>query len=368
MRCDYLSVLKGYRFLLVFVVLLGFMVTGGSSALAACPGAQEEAAVSPDATPEVWQVKPNQVPAGSEVTFQVEGRNFAEGVRAESENPEKVTVTSARRVSSGKLEVKVAISGQAPVGDAGFYVRNPQGSGSGYGGFGITPAQAAPPAPTAEIGPSAPATPEVAAVNPARANQGATLSLKITGKHFAKDAKVSFSNPGITVAEVKPKATEIAARIQVARDAEAGTGSLYVTNSSGPQAESPFEVVASQAPAKPATKPAAVVTTEETTGGAAARYEVYNLGEGVNILQTPNKPKGILGVVGGKLRYEEAGKEVFSVAPSEIKEIDANSVFGYNTGTFHVILNSGPTYNFAAASLSITDGQKILDSLKRALR
>ena len=177
MRREYLSVLKGYRFLLALAVLLGFMVTGNSPAVAACPGAQEEAAVSPDATPEVWQVKPNQVPAGSEVTFQVEGRNFAEGVRAESDNPEKVKITSVRRVSDSKLEVKVAISGQAPVGDAGFYVRNPQGSGSGYGGFGITPAQAAPPAPTAEIGLSAPATPEVAAVNPARANQGATLSL-----------------------------------------------------------------------------------------------------------------------------------------------------------------------------------------------
>ena len=69
----------------------------------------------------------------------------------------------------------------------------------------------------------------------------------------------------------------------------------------------------------------------------------------------------------GKLRYVEAGKEVFSVGPAEIKEIDANSVLGYNTGTFHVILNSGPTYNFAPASLSISDGQKMLDSLKRAL-
>jgi hypothetical protein len=366
MRRVYRSVLKGDRFLLVFVVLLGFMVTGSLPAVAACPGAQGEVAVSPDATPEVWQVKPNQVPAGREVTFQVEGRNFAEGVRAESENTEKVKITSARRVSSSKLEVKVAISGQAPVGDAGFYVRNPQGHGSGYGGFGITPAQAPPPAPTAEVGPSVPATPEVAAVNPARANQGASVSVKITGKNFAKDAKVSFSNSGITVAEVKVKATEIAARIQVGRDAEAGTGSLYVTNPSGPQAESPFEVVASQAPAKPATKPAVAVTTEETTG-AAARYEVFNLGEGVSILQNPNKPKGLLSVAGGKLRYEEAGKEVFSVAPSEIKEIDANSVFGINTGTFHVILNSGSTYNFAAASLSMTDGQKMLDSLKRGL-
>ena len=264
MRREYLAMLKGDRFLLALAVLLGLMVTGNSPAVAACPGAQGEVAVSPDATPEVWQVKPNQAPAGSEVTFQVEGRNFAEGVRAESENADKVKITSLRRVSSSKLEVKVAISGQAPAGDAGFYVRNPQGHGSGYGGFGITPAQAPPPAP-------------------------------------GKPAKTTV-----------PAATEV-------------------------------------------------------SGGAVSKYEVFNLGEGVSILQNPNKPKGVLSVVGGKLRYEEAGKEVFSLAPSEIKEIDANSVLGYSTGTLHVILNSGPTYNFAPASLSMSDGQKMLDSLKRAL-
>jgi hypothetical protein len=355
MRRDARSLKWGDRF--VLVVFLGFMMTGGSSALTACPGAQGETAVSPDATPEVWQVKPNQAPAGSEVTFQIEGRNFAQGVRAEAENAEMVKVTSVRRVSSSKLELKVSISRQAPVSDAGFYVRNPQGHGSAYGGFGITAAQA----PTAEVQPSAPATPEVAAVNPARVAQGAAASLKITGKDFASDAKVSFSNPGITVAEAKAKATEISARIQVAADAAPGTGSLYVTNPNGQQAESPFEVVAAQAPAKP------TVPAKTQPSGAADRYEVYNLGEGVNILQNPNKPKGVLSVVGGKLRYEEAGKEVFSAAPSDIKEMDANVVFGYNTGTFHVTLNAGQNYNFAAATLSISDGQKVLESLKRAL-
>ena len=158
MRRKFLSVLKSDRFLLALAVLLGFMVTGNSPA-AACPGAQGEAAVSSDATPEVWQVKPNQAPAGSEVTFQVAGRNFAEGVRAESESTDKVKITSARRVSDSKLEVKAAISGQAPLGDASFYVRNPQGHGSGYGGFGITSAQVPTPVPTQEVEPSAPATP-----------------------------------------------------------------------------------------------------------------------------------------------------------------------------------------------------------------
>jgi hypothetical protein len=42
-------------------------------------------------------------------------------------------------------------------------------------------------------------------------------------------------------------------------------------------------------------------------------------------------------------------------------------VLGYDTGTFHVILKSGKTYNFAPASLSVTDGQKMLESIKQAL-
>jgi hypothetical protein len=74
-----------------------------------------------------------------------------------------------------------------------------------------------------------------------------------------------------------------------------------------------------------------------------------------------------LSVAGGKLKYQEAGKTVFIVGRGEITEIDANTVLGYDTGTFHVILKSGKTYNFAPASLSVTDGQKMLESIKQAL-
>jgi hypothetical protein len=117
--------------------------------------------------------------------------------------------------------------------------------------------------------------------------------------------------------------------------------------------------------AKP--KPPVATTPPQKSSSAEQRFEVYNLGEGMNILQSADKPRGTLNVGGGKLRYQEAGKSVFAVGRGEITEIDANTVLGYDTGTFHVILKSGKTYNFAPASLSVADGQKMLESIKHAL-
>jgi cell division septation protein DedD len=131
-------------------------------------------------------------------------------------------------------------------------------------------------------------------------------------------------------------------------------------------APAPASVSTPEVTPKPPVRPVAPAPAEKT-GGAEQRFEVYNLGEGVNILQSADKPKGTLSVGGGKLKYQEAGKAVFSAGRAEIAEIDANSVLGYNTGTFHVILKSGKTYNFAPASLSVADGQKMLGSIKHAL-
>jgi len=127
----------------------------------------------------------------------------------------------------------------------------------------------------------------------------------------------------------------------------------------------PVRPVAPTPTAQP--KPPSTPTPAQKTASAEPRFEVYNLGDGVNILQSANKPRGTLSVAGGKLKYQEAGKTVFIVGRGEITEIDANTVLGYDTGTFHVILKSGKTYNFAPASLSVTDGQKMLESIKQAL-
>jgi cellobiose-specific phosphotransferase system component IIA len=39
-----------------------------------------------------------------------------------------------------------------------------------------------------------------------------------------------------------------------------------------------------------------------------------------------------------------------------------------NTGTFHIILNSGQAHNFIAASLRPADSQSIIDALRKALK
>jgi acyl dehydratase len=54
------------------------------------------------------------------------------------------------------------------------------------------------------------------------------------------------------------------------------------------------------------------------------------------------------------------------VTRAEVKEITANAVLGYNTGTFHVILKSGKSYNFALTSLDITDLRGWNESRRRA--
>lgn len=85
-------------------------------------------------------------------------------------------------------------------------------------------------------------------------------------------------------------------------------------------------------------------------------------------MQARNKPKGALALEGGKLRFEEAGKEVFTVATTDVKEVDVNMLLGMNTGTFHIILSSGQTYDFVATSLRPGDTQSMVDALKRALK
>jgi hypothetical protein len=214
-----------------------------------------------------------------------------------------------------------------------------------------------------EVEPSAPGTPEVASVAPPRAVRASELKLKVTGKNFASGVKVAFSNPGIRVLETRAaKRTELVARIRIAPDAPTGTSNLFVVNPDDSEAEVAFEVVDGQA------APSADGHGARSAGAAAQRFEVYSLGDATTILQTPGKAKGVLIVGGGKLKYEEGGKEVFSASPGDIQEIDINSYFGVKTPVFHIILNSGKILNFVTPSLQMSDSQSLVDSLRRALR
>jgi hypothetical protein len=219
---------------------------------------------------------------------------------------------------------------------------------------------ASPPAPATETQPSAPATPEVTSVDPSRAMPGSDTTLKVTGKNFAPDAKVSFANPGIRVVNIKPSSsTGLAVHIKVAHDAAPGATSLYVINPDDQEGEAPFEV-AGKGPAPPATP---------ATPGAAAgqRYEAYHLGNPLEAMQAHGKVKGALVVSAGKLRFEEGNKILFNVALREVKEVAINTLGGFNTGTFHVFLTSGKTYHFAPGSLHTGENQTIVDALRKAL-
>lgn len=366
MRCFVLAMWHSKKLLLV-VACLACVGAGGGVIFAALP--QGEAGVSPQETPEIRQVKPSQGAPGDELTLTIEGTHFALGAYV-SFSTSAIRVVSAQRADATHLQTKISIDKNAHPGTVGLFVSNTASPVAETpfvivgGATPAAPSPAPPLAPTAEIQPSQIDTPEVVSVEPPRATLGSRVNLKITGKNFGKDAKVSFSNPGIRVLEAAAaKPTELTARIEVAQDASPGKSSLFVVNPNDRETEFPFEVVAGTptAPTSPST------STSESGSSEPQHFEVINLGEGINILQNPNKPKGTLTVASGKIRYEEGGKEIFSASPAEVKEIDANVILGLNTGTFHIILNSGKTYNFVAASLRPADSQAIVDSLRRAL-
>lgn len=244
----------------------------------------------------------------------------------------------------------------------------------------------------AEIEVSPDATPEITQVKPSQAGAGDEVTLTIAGRNFSRGAYVSFTNPAIHVVSTRRvSATQLEARVAIGGRVTAGAVSLYVSNPASSVAETLFTITGALAPsapeaegvasgsstaasaAAPTASPAPAATPASTpapaaiAGSTTQRFQVYNLGDVVSILESSNKPKGTLAISGGRLSYQEGDKEVFSVPLGEIKEVEANTLLGVNTGTFHVILNSGKTYNFVAASLRPAESQQIVDSLRKAL-
>ncbi|MGA9059011.1 MAG: hypothetical protein WB763_21165 [Terriglobia bacterium] len=362
MRGSDLQTRRAFRRGLILAAAIALLWAGGGLAVVALPPQE----IPADATPQVQQLNPSQAAPGEEVTIVVEGQNFSPGAYVSFTNP-SIHVVSTRRVSGTELEVKLAISKKAQAGAISLYVSNPA-SIAAEAEFTIAPAAvpapaapAAPSTPAEEVHPSESSTPEVTSVAPPRAAPRTQASLKITGKNFAQGAKVSFLNPGIRVLETTATATtELTVRIQITADAPTGKTSLFVVNPDDKEAEAPFEVAGGT------TKAAAV---SEPASSAGQRFDVYNLGDVASLLQSHNKTKGTLMVTGQKLTYEESGKEVFSTPLSDIREVDANIIPGLNlnTGTFHINLTSGKTYNFIAGSLRPADSQSIVDSLRKAI-
>lgn len=385
-------------------VVIGVLVVALPAVLrAASP--QTDTDVSPEATPEIRQVTPSQAGAGDEVTVIVEGKNFAAGAYVSFSTP-TVHAIITKRASATQLEARVVVGKKAEGGTVSLFVSNPASSVA-EAPFTITggaaPAEAppsrpaevpAPPMPPAaqasSLAPSAAAaqpatsTPEVTAVEPARAGKGSQLEIKIRGKNFAKGGKVAFSNPGIRVLDTQvTKESELTARIQIADDAATGSSGLFVVNPDDNETEAAFVVTdeaptttaaaasgstSPSAPAAPATPSTPAAKSEEKGAAESTQFEVISLADVAGIFQKGNRPKGTLTLSGSKLRYEESGKEVFAVTTADIKEVAANTFLGVNTGTFHVILNSGQTYNFIATSLRPADSQSIIDALRKVMK
>lgn len=223
---------------------------------------------------------------------------------------------------------------------------------------------------------SAGTVPQISSVKPASVTPGSTLNLKIGGKNFSGGTRAAFQNPGIHVlgVEVK-KSSEMEVRIKVDSNAATGSTTLFIFNPDDSEAEASFAVATGSPVVEGSDLPGASTQTKPSgsTGSPAAtpsqQFEVINLGDLGGLLKGAGaKPKGTLSIAKGKLTYTENGQEVFSVSASDIREIDLNQFLGINTGTFHVILNSGKAYNFAASSLRPADGQAMVTSLHQALK
>ncbi len=344
--------------------------TLGASMLAA----QGEVGIAPESPPVITDLNPKQAAPGEEIKVAIDGSNFAPGAWISFSTPLAHAVAT-HRASATKLEVTVRIGKKAEPGAIFIYVSNPD-SVVARAAFTIVappdpapaPAPPQPPTPPTPVKPPSSAAPQVQSVEPASAARGAQLELKVSGKNFAPGAKVTFENPGIRAGETRVNsATELVAGIQINADAQPGETILFVMNPDGQEVEFKFVLLkeAAKAPAAPAKAEKPPAAKE---GGSGLRFEVYGVADVSAMLQAQNKPKGALTLEGGKLRFEEAGKEVFSVPAADVKEVEANTLLGMFTGTFHVTMRSGQTYNFVATSLRAADSQAMVDALKRALK
>src|SRR6266702_4393871 len=80
-----------------------------------------------DTSPQIDHLTPVQAGVGSEVTVEIDGKNFARGAYVSSSNPE-VHVLKTRRINDNRLETRVVIAQKAQPGVVALYVTSPDGS------------------------------------------------------------------------------------------------------------------------------------------------------------------------------------------------------------------------------------------------
>lgn len=311
--------------------------------------------------PQISQVNPSSVDPGAEADLTISGGGFDTGCYVTFSNP-AIRVLSTRFDSPSRLETKIKVGDKAEPGTVTLYVANAAGN-SASASLAISAAASG----TASKPPVNSAAPTVSSVSPGSVTAGTTVTIKIKGKNFAKGAAVSFSNPGIEVLKTDVSSpTGLSAQLKTASDAQAGACGLFVVNPDESEVEVPFSVTA----AGGGSAPSSANSKGSSGSGAIAErsFKVINLGDAISVFQKAGEPEGELILSAKNLEYDEQGKKVFSVPRGEIKEVASNVFFGINTGTFHIILNNGKTYNFIASSFNPQATQAIVDSLQGALR
>ena len=337
----------------------------------------------PQATPAptISKIDPKDAQPGQKVRITIQGGDFVPGSYVTFSNP-ALRVISTHQNGNANITVDVQVAPRPTLGQVTLYVTNPSGASAPFPFEVNSSAKASPRTLSTSPGnlpePASPAgAPVVSSVAPPRAGPGSNFTLTIKGRNFAQGARVEFSNPKITVASTQVKRnSELIARVQIASDAATGSTGLFVVNPDQSEVESAFQVSgapinnAPPAPAghSPTTAAAKNETPAAKNSAKAVSFNVFNLGDVVEVLKTKSRVQGTLSVDKGTLTYTEKGVTIFSVPVADVQEIAPNVFFGLNTGTFHVFLSSGKRYNFAAASLNPTDTLKIENQLKQALK
>jgi IPT/TIG domain len=352
--------LRSYRITVIwlaFVLVTAFAEGAAGWAHTALPGA-----TAVDAAPKIASIQPSSAQPGSRITVKIAGENFLPGAYVSFSDP-AIHVLATRRTSETELEVDIAVVDMAKQQSVVLYVSNPSGA-SAQAAFAITSATTNANTPQQSQAAS-PTWPVVTKLDPSQASPGSKQSVKVNGKNFKEGAKVAFSNPGIRVLGTEfKKSTELITQIEVAPNAPGGKTNLFVINPDDTEVEAAFEV-GGESSTKSGT---AAEKTSTSPGTTTQQFSVYNLGDATSIFQDPGKAKGELGIKGGNLEYEQDGKVIFTAKPEEIQEIAPNVFFGLNTGTFHIILTSGKTYNFVSSSLAPADTNSIIEKLRSALK
>jgi hypothetical protein len=349
--------LGSFRITALWLALVLVCACGGRSAgLVSFPLPGSAAAEAP---PKIASIQPTEAQPGSQCTVKITGENFLSGAYVSFSDP-AIHVLATRRTSETQLEVDVAVGQMAKQQSVVLYVSNPSGA-SAQTAFAVASAKANTPQESHAPPPNAPV---VTKVDPAQTGPGSKQSVTVTGKNFKEGAKVAFSNPGIRVLGTEfKKSTQLIAQIEVASNAPTGKTNLFVINPDDSEVEAAFAIDGGSS-----TKSGNETAASSSASTPAQQFSVYNLGDATSIFQNPGKAKGQLAVEGGKLQYEQDGKVVFTAKPAEIQEIAPNVFFGINTGTFHIILKSGKTYNFVSSSLAPADTNSIIESLRSALK